>query len=268
MSEETFNYWLIGGSVFIWNDDLLQWLLIKEWRLLVLFPEPFSACLHVHMRNRKNACISVRGFSWKNPSHCQLRKWFILWYTTGAADITAAQIDAAQLAASLMHNLSGTLSTSGPENGCSSTTEVVGGASLTRTIRFMFSPTPTPTPHRVTHQWPSCNPLQGGLTEGGMRFFESTGQLVESIYYSEKKHWLFLHHWFLQFLWRWSGEQHNVICFTLWASTTNRLHSQQVEPPQSPKTSTKTCGFPRRTWLWIPNIKTRVVSQNITAKII
>lgn len=76
-----------------------------------------------------------------------------------------------------------------------------------------------------------------------------------------------LYHLFLQFLLRWSGGQHNVICFTLWASTTNRLHSQQIEPPQSPKTSTKMCGFPRRTWLWVPNIKTTAVSQNITAKL-
>lgn len=97
---------------------------------------------------------------------------------------------------------------SGPENGCSSTTEVAGGASHTRTIRFMFSPTPTR--HCVTHQWSSCNPLQGGLTEGGMRFFESTGQFVESISYSQKKHWACS--WFTDFCsCCWGNQVHNLM---------------------------------------------------------
>lgn len=95
--------------------------------------------------------------------------------------------------------------------------------------------------------WDSLR-VQDSLWSPSTKVRQSTGSVLD--------------HWFLQFLLRWSGEHHNVICFTLWASTTNRLHSQQVRPPQSPKTSTKTCGFPRRTWLWVPNIKTTTVSQN------
>lgn len=53
MSEDTFKHWLISGSVFIWNDDLLQRLLIKGWRHLVLFSWTFlcmSTCPHAQQK--------------------------------------------------------------------------------------------------------------------------------------------------------------------------------------------------------------------------
>lgn len=270
MSEETFKYWLIGGSVFRWNDDLLQWLLIKNEDFLCFFP---NLSLHVCMSTC--ATEKMHAYLWEDfPGRAHL---VASWENDSFCDILLGLLTSQH---QRLMQLSLLLPSCIIYQGLSACQAQKMAAPPP--LRWWeehrshaqsdscSAPTPPPLPPlTVSHTsdlhvihfrevwlkegWDSLR-VQDSLWSPSTTVRRNTGSV--------------LHHWFLQFLWRWSGEQHNVICFTLWASTTNRLHSQQVEPPQRPKTSTKTCGFPRRTWLWVPNIKTRAVSQNITAKII